>query len=656
MDALRKQAARPLTAGDLANIPDFCLGELTVSPSRRKITGPSGTADLQPRVMQVLVLLAQSAGQVVSRETLLDRCWGGVYVGDDSLNRVVGALRKLVIDTADDSFAIETIPRVGYRLVARGGQQALRETRPRPDRRLLAALAVIVAATIAITGIRYAHTGGGPQQPNIAVLPFTPLNPGRESADFGQSIAATVGNALAQTGAHLPDNVRTVDDARSAGAALIVSGTVRREGSTFTVVARVASARDGATILTNEFQADADHAPELPRRVASWMTSPVRMWSSFLPVESDPGTTDEILRIFLTRQTGDGLRAWELSRSLAASRPSSGAAQLVTALLTSDVLALIAPEQRRSAIAAARRSATSAAHLLPDPARPLAVLDCHLTAPGWQILTPKCDQRTRAAISANPDVPLLPFLFAIQLVDTGRFVEAVKFADMDLAQSPLGAGQLSLRIFATRMTRSGDSDAMLPQLEDRIRRYVGPGSLAYFDYSVAVANGDMRAAEVVLGSSGDAIAAGETKETMETVLRAVRSKSPPDVAAMRERCDPPSSVAAPEDPAFGTCIVGFTLLGDPDRAFAAAVRGYRDVACCSPAQQQEQWLASGGEYRSRSELFGRAMAPFRADPRFVEIARRTGLLAYWKSGHPPDFCSVERAPVCRLLGARPSSS
>jgi hypothetical protein len=46
------------------------------------------------------------------------------------------------------------------------------------------------------------------------------------------------------------------------------------------------------------------------------------------------------------------------------------------------------------------------------------------------------------------------------------------------------------------------------------------------------------------------------------------------------------------------------------------------------------------------------MAPVRAQRRFIEIARRTGLLAYWKSGHPPDFCSFERAPVCELLRSK----
>jgi len=117
VDALRDRMPRPLSAADLANIPDFRLGEVTVSPSRRLISGAGNSVELQPRVMQVLAVLAEHLGQVVSRDALFERCWGGVYVGDDSLNRVIAALRKLAAEVGS-GFEIETIARTGYRLAA----------------------------------------------------------------------------------------------------------------------------------------------------------------------------------------------------------------------------------------------------------------------------------------------------------------------------------------------------------------------------------------------------------------------------------------------------------------------------------------------------------------------------------------------------------
>lgn len=116
-DAVRVSTEGLLTTAQLAALPDFTLGLALISPSTRTLAGPGGTADIEPRVMQVLVVLADSAGQVVTRETLFNRCWGGVYVGDDSLNRAVAAVRKLAADIAGNSFEIETIPRTGYRLV-----------------------------------------------------------------------------------------------------------------------------------------------------------------------------------------------------------------------------------------------------------------------------------------------------------------------------------------------------------------------------------------------------------------------------------------------------------------------------------------------------------------------------------------------------------
>ena len=115
-DAVRVATDGLLTTAQLAARPDFTLGLALVSPSTRTLAGPGGTADVEPRIMQVLVVLADSAGGVVTRETLFQRCWGGVYVGDDSLNRAIAGVRKLATGIAGNSFEIETIPRTGYRL------------------------------------------------------------------------------------------------------------------------------------------------------------------------------------------------------------------------------------------------------------------------------------------------------------------------------------------------------------------------------------------------------------------------------------------------------------------------------------------------------------------------------------------------------------
>lgn len=101
---------------DLAKEADFSLGRMRVSPSTREVALGETREALEPRVMQVLVALAGAEGAVVSRDDLIASCWEGRIVGEDAINRAIGRLRRLSESDDGASFAIETIPRVGYRL------------------------------------------------------------------------------------------------------------------------------------------------------------------------------------------------------------------------------------------------------------------------------------------------------------------------------------------------------------------------------------------------------------------------------------------------------------------------------------------------------------------------------------------------------------
>ncbi len=140
-----------LTTAELASRADFRLGQAHVSPSRRCIHGPGGTALVEPRVMQVLTVLAEAKGSVVTRDVLFRRCWGNPYVGDDSLNRAIGGARRLASSVADNSFTIENIPRTGYRLTEQESLDGMRPAElpshgPLVTRRWLAAGGLSAAA------------------------------------------------------------------------------------------------------------------------------------------------------------------------------------------------------------------------------------------------------------------------------------------------------------------------------------------------------------------------------------------------------------------------------------------------------------------------------------------------------------------------------
>ncbi|HWF78175.1 MAG TPA: winged helix-turn-helix domain-containing protein [Caulobacteraceae bacterium] len=95
------------------------LGPLTIEPAlRRVVRDGGGEAFLEPRVMQALVAMLRAGGGIVSRDDLLALAWGGVVVGEDAINRVIGRLRRLSEGAGAGVFRIETITKVGYRLVA----------------------------------------------------------------------------------------------------------------------------------------------------------------------------------------------------------------------------------------------------------------------------------------------------------------------------------------------------------------------------------------------------------------------------------------------------------------------------------------------------------------------------------------------------------
>ena len=114
-----------VTTAQLAGLADFTLGRALISPSTRTVSGPRGSVSLEPRVMQLLVVLGQAAGHVVTREMLFRRCWGLSDIGDASLNRVVSCARRAAEQVAPGSVCIETVPRTGYLLKEGSGGEGV---------------------------------------------------------------------------------------------------------------------------------------------------------------------------------------------------------------------------------------------------------------------------------------------------------------------------------------------------------------------------------------------------------------------------------------------------------------------------------------------------------------------------------------------------
>jgi Tol biopolymer transport system component/DNA-binding winged helix-turn-helix (wHTH) protein len=73
---------------------------------------------IEERLMQLLVCLHGAIGEPVTRDAIMSAVWGHAHVTEDALNRLVSRLRRVLSHDLACDATIETIPKVGYRLVA----------------------------------------------------------------------------------------------------------------------------------------------------------------------------------------------------------------------------------------------------------------------------------------------------------------------------------------------------------------------------------------------------------------------------------------------------------------------------------------------------------------------------------------------------------
>lgn len=225
----------------------FSIGDRRVQPALNRISGPGGEAHLEPKVMAVLVCLAEHAGYVVSRNALYDAVWGKAVVSDQALTNCISELRHHLGDDRAGPRYIETVPKRGYRLMvpvrpagaANGNIEP--EAAPRSGSRRLALAATAVLGTIVAAGLLawWALPGrSDTASASVVVLPFENAA-GEERLDYLR---------LA-----LPDEVTTL---LTASHGLIVRPFEHEASGQPLAVGR---ARDAAHVVTGHYYLEGDN-------------------------------------------------------------------------------------------------------------------------------------------------------------------------------------------------------------------------------------------------------------------------------------------------------------------------------------------------------------------------------------------------------------
>jgi DNA-binding winged helix-turn-helix (wHTH) protein len=179
----------------LASEASLRVGNLSIDPPTRQANNGIRGETLEPRVMQVLVALVRARGRVVSRDELIDCCWEGRVVGEDAIHRVLGKLRQLAAGIGEDSFEIETIRGVGYRLLEHGspnaGQPCAPDGLPLSRRALVIGGVSLSAAALAGAGV-WLLGKPGHQPPPLAMQDYRRglETRGQASLELGEQGAA----------------------------------------------------------------------------------------------------------------------------------------------------------------------------------------------------------------------------------------------------------------------------------------------------------------------------------------------------------------------------------------------------------------------------------------------------------------------------------
>lgn len=98
--------------------PVFMLGNWVVYPRHGFIENEEKRVFLEPKLIDVLVLLVENADEVISIDQLLERCWPRGIYGDNPVHKAVALLRKALGDDAKSPRYIATVRKRGYRIVA----------------------------------------------------------------------------------------------------------------------------------------------------------------------------------------------------------------------------------------------------------------------------------------------------------------------------------------------------------------------------------------------------------------------------------------------------------------------------------------------------------------------------------------------------------
>ena len=288
----------------ISNLYQF--GEFQLDPQSRVLTRNGATVSLTPKAFDLLLLLVQKAGRVVTKDELMKAVWPNSFVEESNLTQTIFMLRKALDETSGRRYILN-VQGQGYRFLlpvteaatepevepaAVGLSPASVREIPLPSpsdatRWRLAAIATAVVAAILIVGsaiwLLLSRRGPTEQQGKImlAVLPFENFtgDPGQEYFSDGltEEMISQLGNldpaglgVIARTSVmrykHTGESIPEIG--KDLGVQYVIEGSVRRDSERVRITAQLIQVKDQSHLWTRQYDRDLGHLLELQEEIA----------------------------------------------------------------------------------------------------------------------------------------------------------------------------------------------------------------------------------------------------------------------------------------------------------------------------------------------------------------------------------------------------
>jgi TolB-like protein/DNA-binding winged helix-turn-helix (wHTH) protein/Tfp pilus assembly protein PilF len=435
----------------------FRLAEWTVEPQLNTLERNGHTVRLEPKVMQVLVCLADHFGELVLKEQLIRAVWADTFVTDDVLTRCISGLRKALDDDSKQPRFIETIPKGGYRLLSPVEPLAnkTKSEIPHPSRRavLLGVSGLLLLAALVLPGLsglrkrlfesfdREDKTGKTPAARSIAVLPLENLSGDVSQEYFAEGMTDQLITDLAKIGSlrvisrtstnQFKKTAKTLPEiARALNVELIVTGTVARSGDQVRITAQLVEGKNDTHLWAQDFERDlqnvlkleSDIAQEIAREIRVELTKEEGTRLQSLPVNLEAHDAYLKGRYQWNKKTGKAIReSIKLYRQAIASDPRYAVAYagIADSYIVLENSGEVPPTEANPLIKAA---AIKAVELDPNLADAHMVLaDSRELEWDWA----GAEREYRRAIELNPGLARAHHWYALLLLNTNRQNEAI---------------------------------------------------------------------------------------------------------------------------------------------------------------------------------------------------------------------------------------